>query len=111
MLPDQLGPRRLHKLSDEVVETLQTPKSEQPEPTAVDLVESVHTRFGISVHRRSIDRALGRGKITPMMRRAPGGGAARLRTGPRADACHAIKPGAGHDRHGLAVVALRGVAA
>ena len=62
LLPDRPGPRRPHKLSDEVVEALQAAKSEQPELTAADLVELVRTRFGISVHRRSIDRALARGK-------------------------------------------------
>ena len=62
LLPDRPGPRRAHKLSDEVVEALQVAKSEQPELTAGELVELVRDRFGISVHRRSIDRALGRGK-------------------------------------------------
>ena len=62
LLPDRPGPRRAHKLSDEVVEALQVAKSEQPELTVGELVELVRDRFGISVHRRSIDRALGRGK-------------------------------------------------
>ena len=62
LLPDRPGPRRPHKLSDEVVKALQAAKSEQPELTAADLVELVRTRFGISVHRRSIDRALAREK-------------------------------------------------
>ena len=62
LLPDRPGPRRPHKLSDEVVEALQAAKSEQPELTAADLVELARARFGISVHRRSIDRALARGK-------------------------------------------------
>ncbi|MDE0617319.1 MAG: helix-turn-helix domain-containing protein [Rhodospirillaceae bacterium] len=62
LLPDRPGPRRPHKLSDEVVEALETAKSEQPELSSTDLVELVRARFGISVHRRSIDRALGRGK-------------------------------------------------
>ena len=62
LLPDRPGPRRPHKLSDEVVEALRAAKSEQPELTAADLVELVRTRFGISVHRRSIDRALAREK-------------------------------------------------
>ena len=62
LLPDRPGPRRPHKLSDEVVEALQAAKREQPELTAAELVELVRERFGISVHRRSIDRALGRGK-------------------------------------------------
>ena len=62
LLPERPGPRRPHKLSEEVVEALQAAKSEQPELTAADLVELVRARFGISVHRRSIGRALGRGK-------------------------------------------------
>ena len=62
LLPDRPGPRRPHKLSDEVVEALRAAKSEQPELTAAELVEFVRERFGISVHRRSIDRALGRVK-------------------------------------------------
>ena len=62
LLPDRPGPRRPHKLSDEVVEALQAAKSEQPELTAADLVELVRARFGVSVHRRSIGRALARGK-------------------------------------------------
>ena len=82
LLPDRPGPRRPHKLSDEVVEALQAAKSEQPELTAADLVELVRTRFGISVHRRSIDRALAREKndddAQPALRRARRGGAFRL---------------------------------
>ncbi len=62
LLPDRPGPRRPHKLSDEVVEALQAAKSERPGLTAADLVELVRARFGITIHRRSIDRALARGK-------------------------------------------------
>ena len=62
LLPDRPGPRRPHKLSDEVVEALQEARSEQPVLSAGELVELVRARFGISVHRRSIDRALARGK-------------------------------------------------
>ena len=62
LLPDRPGPRRPHKLSEEVVEALRAAKSEQPELTAADLVALVRERFGISVHRSSIDRALARGK-------------------------------------------------
>ena len=65
LLPDRPGPRRPHKLSDEVVETLQAAKSERPELTAADLVELVRARFGITIHRRSIDRALAREKKRP----------------------------------------------
>ena len=62
LLPDRPGPRRPHKLSDEVVEALRAAKSERPEMTAAELVELVRDRFGVSVHRRSIDRALARVK-------------------------------------------------
>ena len=62
LLPDRPGPRRPHKLSDEVVEALRAAKSERPELTAAEMVELVRERFGVSVHRSSIDRALAREK-------------------------------------------------
>ena len=62
LLPDRPGPRRPHKLSEEVVEALRAARSEEPELSAAQLVELVRERFGISVHRRSIDRALARQK-------------------------------------------------
>ena len=36
--------------------------SEQPELSVSDLVDLVRERFGLRVHRRSIERALARGK-------------------------------------------------
>ena len=62
LLPERPGPRRPHKLTGEVVEALEAAKIERPETSAAELVELVRERFGISVHRRSIDRALARGK-------------------------------------------------
>lgn len=62
LLPDRPGPRRPHKLGDDVIEALRAAKSERPELTAADLVELVRERFGITVHRRSVGRALARGK-------------------------------------------------
>ncbi len=62
LLPHRPGPRQPHKLSDAVVEALRTAKSEQPTLSVRDLVELVRERFGMSVHRRSIERALARGK-------------------------------------------------
>ena len=61
LLPHRPGPRRPHKLSDEVVAALRAARSEQPTLSVRDLVELVRERFGFSVHRRSIERALGRG--------------------------------------------------
>ena len=60
LLPQKPGPRRAHKLSDEVVATLQEALAQQPELNAQDLVELVEERFGVSVHPRSVERALAR---------------------------------------------------
>jgi len=58
LLPKKPGPRRAHKLSDEVVAALQEALAEQPELGPQDLVKLVEERFGISVHQRSVERAL-----------------------------------------------------
>jgi transposase len=60
LLPKKPGPRRAHKLSAEVVAALQEALAEQPKLRPEDLVRLVKKRFGISVHRRSIERALAR---------------------------------------------------
>ncbi len=60
LLPKKPGPRRAHKLSAQVVATLQAALTEQPQLSPEDLVPLVEKRFGISVHRRSIERALAR---------------------------------------------------
>lgn len=62
LLPQKPGPRRAHKLSPEVVATLREALQERPELSSDDLVGLVAERFGISVHRRSIERALARGE-------------------------------------------------
>lgn len=58
LLPKRPGPRRAHKLSPEVVAALREALEEQPELAPQDLVDLVAKRFDISVHRRSIERAL-----------------------------------------------------
>ncbi|MCK4415445.1 MAG: helix-turn-helix domain containing protein [Candidatus Eisenbacteria sp.] len=58
LLRKKPGPRRAHKLSGEVVEALREALAKQPELTAQELVALVEERFSISVHRRSIKRAL-----------------------------------------------------
>jgi transposase len=60
LVPARPGPRRAHKLSDEVVAELQQRLEADPSLRAVDLVAVVAERFGIRVHPRSIERALAR---------------------------------------------------
>lgn len=60
LLRKKPGPRRAHKLSPDVVAALREARREQSQLSSEDLVRLVEERFGISVHRRSIERALAR---------------------------------------------------
>ena len=58
LLPKKPGPRRAHKLSEEVVEVLRAALAAEPALSSQALVRLVQERFDLSVHRRSIERAL-----------------------------------------------------
>lgn len=60
LLPRKPGPRRAHKLSAEVVAALREALAERPELSPKQLAGVVEERFGLSVHPRSIERALAR---------------------------------------------------
>ncbi len=60
--PQRPGPRRAHKLSEEVVDFLKGVLADTPHLGAGELVVAVQERFGLSVHPRSVKRALGRRK-------------------------------------------------
>jgi transposase len=60
LLPKKPGPRRAHKLSEEVMTALLEALAEEPQLGPRELVELAEARFGLSVHRRSIERALAR---------------------------------------------------
>ena len=62
MLPKKPGPRRAHKLSEEVVEALFQVLDKEPHTDSAALAKLVKQRFGVSVHPRSIERALARWK-------------------------------------------------
>jgi transposase len=58
LVPAKPGPRRAHKLSDEIVDFL-----EEAETTrSAELADLVQKQFGRTVHPRSIERALARRK-------------------------------------------------
>jgi transposase len=59
LVPQKRGPRRAHKLSQKVVAFIEGTIAADP---GADLVAAVQQAFGISVHRRSIERALARAK-------------------------------------------------
>ncbi len=58
LLPQKPGPRRAHKLSEEVMHVLRAALAADPQLNLQQLAQLVETRFGVSIHRRSIERAL-----------------------------------------------------
>ena len=60
LLHQRRRPRRAHKLSTEVMTALREARERDPSLTTPQLVELVRERFGLAVHRRSIERALAR---------------------------------------------------
>lgn len=60
LLPHKPGPRHAHKLSEEVVDFLECTLADERETKSGELVVVVRERFGLSVHPRSIERALRR---------------------------------------------------
>lgn len=62
LLPRQRGPKDAHKLNSEVMAFIDERRREGGAVPAVALAQQVAKRFGISVHPRSIERALARKK-------------------------------------------------
>jgi transposase len=62
LLPKKPGPRRSHKLTAQVVRYLEQLLDGDPALRPVELGEHVRKRFFITVHPRSIERALARQK-------------------------------------------------
>lgn len=58
LLPKQRGPKEGHKLSAEVIEHVRTLRAAEPGLTTVACIKAVQEKFGITVHRRSLERAL-----------------------------------------------------
>jgi transposase len=60
LVPQRPGPRRAHKLTDEVVDFAAQCLRDDPALRSADLVGRVQERFGMTVHPRSVERALAR---------------------------------------------------
>ncbi len=58
LLPKQRGPKEGHKLSAEVIEHVRILRAAEPGLTTVACVKAIQEKFGITVHRRSLERAL-----------------------------------------------------
>lgn len=62
LLPEQPGPKRAHKLSDEVMAFIEKAIEEVGPLSSLDLVPMIGEEFGLSVHPRSVERAISRRK-------------------------------------------------
>jgi transposase len=74
LTPKKPGPRGRHKLTPEVVTFVRDELAKDPSMEARDLPDRVRARFGLRVHRRTIERALAGAKKKP---RRPAGRSAR----------------------------------
>lgn len=64
LVPARPGPRGAHKLTREVVAFAREQRAADPKLSTAGLVDVIAERFGVRVHRRSIERALARAEQT-----------------------------------------------
>jgi transposase len=62
LLPSRRGPKDGYKISAEVVAFAIELKAAKPEMTTPQCLDTIESRFGVKVHRRSLERALARKK-------------------------------------------------
>jgi transposase len=60
LIPEKRGPRGAHKLTDEVVDFVAGELVQHPALDSQAMAEAVADRFGVHVHRRSVERAIAR---------------------------------------------------
>jgi transposase len=60
LVPARPGPRRAHKLTEQIVSFARQAREDDPALRSTELAELIGQRFGISVHPRSVERALAR---------------------------------------------------
>jgi transposase len=62
LLPGKRGPHTAHKLTEEVMRFIEELRTTEGALSSPALVERIAERFGVVVHRRSVERALARPK-------------------------------------------------
>jgi transposase len=62
LVPQQRGPKGGHKLSAEVVAFVDELKAARPALTLPQCIAEIAAHFGVTVHRRSLERAMARKK-------------------------------------------------
>lgn len=64
LVPAKPGPRRAHKLNKTVMNHLESLRAADPALRSGQLAQAVVDRFGVTVHPRSVERALARREST-----------------------------------------------
>jgi transposase len=72
LLPRPRGPKRAHKCTDEILAFVEEQRAEAPARSAAAMADAVRARFGVTVHPRSLARALVRRKKNGAPRRKRG---------------------------------------
>ena len=65
LMPQKRGPKQAHKLTDEVLAFLHQARQKDPTLRPTALASRIQSRYGITVHPRSIERALVRRQKKP----------------------------------------------
>ena len=65
LLPQKRGPKQAHKLTADVLAFIRQTRQEDPSLRAAALASRLLDRYGITVHPRSIERALARSQKKP----------------------------------------------
>jgi transposase len=60
LVPRKRGPRGAHKLDDAVMTVVRLLRTDDPALTTPALLDHIRRRFGLAVHRRTLERALRR---------------------------------------------------
>jgi transposase len=58
LLPKHRGPKERHKLSAEVLDYVRALRAAEPGWTTGACVQAVQEKFGVTIHRRSLERAI-----------------------------------------------------
>jgi transposase len=64
LVPQKPGPKSPHKCTEEIIEFVKQQRSQQPDIAWEDLIHEVYKKFGVSLHRRTIERRLASVKKT-----------------------------------------------
>ena len=68
LIPRKRGPKRRRKLRPEILEFVEQSRLQEPLLKIADLVQRIQRKFGLAVHRRSLERALLALKKNPQAR-------------------------------------------